>query len=116
MTPADEVPSPSPPPPSAEELRSELVRFARRLLELEDAGLLLSSPADLQTVLGELRRRLFAWEVRRTAELDAGTSSPGGVDSDQVVREAREARNALRRELGGDREDHPEGDDGETES
>jgi hypothetical protein len=98
MTPADPGPSFSP-PPTGEELRAELVRFARRLLELEEAGRLLDSPADLQTVLGELRRRLFAWEVRKSAELGSGPREPGTVDSDEVVREAREAEDALRREL-----------------
>jgi len=102
MTPPDALPTPSPPPPAAEELRAELVRFARRLLELEEAGRLLDSPADLQTVLGELRSRLFAWEVRRSAELGRGPRVPGSVDSGEVVREAREAQDALRRELDAD--------------
>lgn len=102
MTPPDAGPPASSPPPTAEELRAELMRFARRVLELEEAGRLLDSPADLQTVLGDLRRRLFAWEVRRSAELGPGPRAPGSVDSDEVVREAREAADALRRELDGD--------------
>jgi len=102
MTPPDALPPPSSPPPSAEELRAELVRFARRLLELEETGRLLDSPADLQTVLGELRSRLFAWEVRRTSDLGRDPRVPGSVDSSKVVREAREAADALRRELDAD--------------
>jgi uncharacterized alpha-E superfamily protein len=79
------------------------VRFARRLLELEETGRLLDSPADLQTVLGELRSRLFAWEVRRTSDLlGRDPRVPGSVDSSKVVREAREAADALRRELDAD--------------
>lgn len=110
MTPPDALPPSSSPPPSAEELRAELVRFARRLLELEEAGRLLDSPADLQTVLGELRSRLFAWEVRRAAELGRGPRVPGSVDSGEVVREAREAEEALRRALDAD----PDGPDPES--
>ncbi len=51
-------------PVDPESLRTDLVRFARGILERDAAGRLLDSPADLQTVLGELRRRLFAYEVR----------------------------------------------------
>jgi hypothetical protein len=76
-----------------EELRRELVHFARRILDLDARGRLLASPADLQTVMGELRRRLFEFEVRFAAELE-----PEG-DSEGVVREAREAEASLRRSL-----------------
>jgi hypothetical protein len=110
MTPDDRAFDPPPSPPSAEELRAELVRFARRVLRLEEEGRLLSSPADLQTVLGELRRRLFEWEVRRAAELGGQEGVPGAGDSEQVVREAQEAEEALRRDL--DRSEGPDGADG----
>jgi len=110
MNPDDRAFDPPPSPPSEEELRAELVRFARRVLRLEEEGRLLSSPADLQTVLGELRRRLFEWEVRRAAELGGQQGVPGVGDSEQVVREAQEAEEALRRDL--DRSDGPDGPDG----
>jgi hypothetical protein len=98
-----------PPPPSEEELRAELLRFARGILRLEEEGRLLASPADLQTVLGELRRRLFEWEVRRAAELGGAATGAAGGSSDQVVREALEAEDAFRRNLDGqDGRDEPD--------
>ncbi|CAN5736912.1 hypothetical protein BH23GEM11_BH23GEM11_15730 [soil metagenome] len=82
MSPDDRAFDPPPPPPSEEELRAELVRFSRRVLRLEEEGRLLQSPADLQTVLGELRRRLFEWEVRKAAELRGpGSGSDPGYDA-----------------------------------
>jgi hypothetical protein len=107
MNPDDRAFDPPPSPPSEEELRAELVRFARRVLRLEEEGRLLSSPADLQTVLGELRRRLFEWEVRRAAELGGQEGISGVGTSEQVVREAQEAEEALRRDLDGP--DRPDG-------
>ncbi len=98
--------------PSADELRGELVRFARRVLALEAEGRLLDSPADLQTVLGELRRRLFAWEIRRATELREAREAAEErmAASDQVVRDAREAEEALRRLLEGAGPDAEEAD------
>lgn len=95
---------------NADELRADLVRFAHRILELEARGRLLASPADLQTVLGELRRRLFEYEVRFSGtRLPPGTA-PGSDDAARVVREAREAEAELLRSLGlaGDEEDGSE--------
>ncbi|TVP50016.1 MAG: hypothetical protein EA350_01125 [Gemmatimonadales bacterium] len=116
MSPDDRALDP-PPPPSEEELRAELLRFARKILRLEEEGRLLSSPADLQTVLGELRRRLFEWEVRRAAELGIMESRSRGSDSDQIVREAREAEEQLRRDLdAADDPDGPQGGEGPLES
>jgi hypothetical protein len=105
----DRASDPPTPPPSEDELRAELLRFARRILRLEDEGRLLASPADLQTVLGELRRRLFEWEVRRASELGGAASGAPGRSSDQVVREALEADEELRRKL--DRQGDPPPDD-----
>jgi len=45
-------------------LKGDLVAFARLLLRLEQEGALLESPADLQMILGELRRKIFAFEVK----------------------------------------------------
>jgi hypothetical protein len=101
-------PTPGPesgPEPSQEALlREALVRFARRILTMEEEGRLLASPGDLQVVLGELRRRLFEWEVRqatgiRDARREAGGAGGAGDDGDRVVAEAREAEEALRRLL-----------------
>ena len=49
---------------SAARLRGDLVAFARLLLRLDREGALLESPAELQRLLGELRRKIFAFEVR----------------------------------------------------
>jgi len=59
-------------------LRGDLVAFARLLLRLERDGVLLKSPADLQRLLGELRRKIFAFEVRgpRLPLSSGGASKP----------------------------------------
>ncbi len=117
---------------SADRLREELVTFARLLLRLERDGTLLSSPADLQRLLGDLRRKLFAWEVRGVRLLPPGedtrtepgpdeTSRSGSTDEEgndaglraslRVVREALRREQEMIREWEGltdDRED--EGD------
>lgn len=49
---------------SGEELRADLLRFSELIHRLEAEGTLLRSAAELQTVLGHLRQKLFAWEVR----------------------------------------------------
>lgn len=63
-----------------EALCTDLVRFARGILERDAAGRLLDSPADLQTVMGELRRRLFAYEVRFAAPPSDEGWRPEGED------------------------------------
>jgi hypothetical protein len=57
-------------------LRKDLVAFARSILQMEAEDRLLRSAADLQTVMGELRRRLFAWETRHAESLRPPASSP----------------------------------------
>lgn len=47
-------------------LRSEVARFARILQRMEEKGETLDRTADIMTLLGELRRMIFAWEVRCT--------------------------------------------------
>jgi hypothetical protein len=48
------------------QLRSEVARFARILQRMEERGEILDRTADIMTLLGELRRMVFAWEVRAT--------------------------------------------------
>jgi hypothetical protein len=92
------------------QLRADLVRFAELLLRLEAEGGLLVSPADLQKILGELRQKLFAWEIRCSRFLDP-VDPPGGgplhepaggegtlPDSLRVVREAIERQREVLRE------------------
>lgn len=106
-------------------LRTHLVRLARLILELERDGALLREAPRLQKVLGDLRQRLFAYEVRGTADLDATEApdadadrDPAGDDRDsaveeslRIVREALEREEELRDELEGEPpEDHDDDD------
>jgi hypothetical protein len=49
---------------SGDRLRADLVRLAELILRMEREGTLLASPARIQRLLGTLRQKLFAWEVR----------------------------------------------------
>ena len=51
---------------SDERLRAELTRFARLITRMEEEGVLLDRTASIQRLLGELRRMVFAYEVRNT--------------------------------------------------
>jgi|GEM_PF-1517598 len=94
---------------SGEQLRADLLRFSELLQRLDGEGALLRSAAELQLVLGELRQKLFAWEVRAGLLPDEGEpvhpcppkeigrdegEDPAGTswleDSLRVVREALE--------------------------
>lgn len=103
-------------------LRTHLVRLARLILELDRDGSLLREAPRLQKVLGDLRQRLFAYEVRGTADLeatDAGDGDPESEDEDslveeslRIVQEALEREEELRDELG---DSHPEEEDDDDE-
>ena len=94
-----------------DELRSHLVRVAELILQLEQEGDLLREAPRLQKVLGDLRQRLFAYEVRCAADLgdddpaDGGAErppedeDPGLRESLRIVREAMERQEELRDEL-----------------
>ena len=91
---------------SPERLRSDLVGFARFVLRLEEEGRILHSAAQLQKLLGELRQKLFAYEIRSShLNLEPPRSRSGDVasaaregDADPVVRDSlRVVREALRR-------------------
>jgi len=86
-------------------LRYEIQRFARILQRMEEKDEVLERTADILTLLGELRRMVFAWEVRctfRGREPDASEAAgrdarstpevgPGdelASDSERIVREA----------------------------
>lgn len=98
-----------------EEVRRQMVRVARLILRMEEEGRLLREAPRLQKLLGDLRQRLFAYEVRCTAELgtpdaraEDGRTEPEEVDdpllseSLRVVQEALERQQELTEELGGD--------------
>ena len=86
-------------------LRFEVQRFARILQRMEEKNEVLDRTADILTLLGELRRMVFAWEVRSTyreedpsetvseemgGDSDAGSPTAAESDSERIVREARE--------------------------
>lgn len=72
---------------SGEQLRADLIRFSQLLQRLDGEGVLLRSAAELQVVLGQLRQKLFAWEVRASLLPDEGEvirpSPPENVGSDE---------------------------------
>lgn len=97
---------------SARELQNQLARFARMVLRLENEGTLLERLPDLMQFLGELRRMVFAYEVRGTHHGDKKVDSPlrgtgaaeEGADpalreSLRVVEEALERTRELQEEL-----------------
>jgi len=98
-----------------EEVRQQLVRVARLILRMNDEGRLLREAPRLQKLLGDLRQRLFAYEVRCTADLGS-TEGAGEHEASQaeeevddpvlseslrVVREALERQRELTEELEG---------------
>ena len=96
-----------------ERLRADLKRFAELILRLEEEDGLLTSPADLLSIIGELRQKLFAYEVRCSHLLGSGKSSSSTPEpstegpeastdaeseSGRIVREARERHDEMIRE------------------
>ncbi len=77
---------------AARELRLELRRLADTILDLEARGQLLTEAAALLKQLGEVRSRVFAWEVRlarpRPDPAPASPPSPDTLESGRVVDEA----------------------------
>lgn len=92
---------------SPDDLRADLVRFAQLILELDEHGALLPSVAEVQRILGDLRQKLFAYEVRCTAKLPdpeerrgaAARDEGSGGEADPLVQESlRVVREALERQ------------------
>lgn len=91
---------------SPERLRADLVGFARFVIRLEDEDRILASAAQLQRLLGELRQKLFAYEIRSShLSLDPPRRPSGdnehshaAEELDPVMRNSlRVVREALRR-------------------
>ena len=89
-------------------LRSEILRFARLLLKMEEDGVLLDKTPSVLRMLGELRQMLFAHEVRHTRKLLPSQKpnqtpdqplDPGLDDSRRVVEEALRREKELQEEL-----------------
>lgn len=97
---------------SEEQLREELVSFARLILLLDRKDALLDRSASVLRLLGDLRRMVFAWEVRATdREGPPRPRRPGARGAERpetdegslrIVREALEREQELLRELGGE--------------
>jgi hypothetical protein len=90
-----------------EQLRADLVRFARLLLRLDDEGRLLRAVPHVQSLMGDLRQKLFAFEVRGTNALprtdapdsDDPSLASDGSEEDLRLRESlRIVREALARQ------------------
>ena len=93
-----------------EELRERLVKFARLVLKLEERDELLARSPAVMKLIGELRRMLFAYEVRCTKrlappdelsdeELAAAETEGADDESLRIVREALEREEELQNEL-----------------
>jgi hypothetical protein len=100
---------PTPEDITDERLREELVSFAQLILLLERKEALLDRSASVLRLLGDLRRMVFAWEVRVTNRdgppMPRRPGSAGPIDEDaseRVVREALRREQELLEELGGD--------------
>ncbi|MGD2067352.1 MAG: hypothetical protein PVI57_01605 [Gemmatimonadota bacterium] len=95
-----------------EQLRKRLARFARLVLKLEERGDLLERSPAIMKLMGELRRMLFAYEVRCTGNLlprkgeeeadapaEMEDTDPSIEDSARIVQEALERERELQDEL-----------------
>ncbi len=88
-----------------ERLSAELRRFARLVSRWDEQGVLLDETPSLQQFLGELRRMLFAYEVRCTRKLeppmaaDPGATQPDPDQSSRIVTEALDLERQLHQEL-----------------
>jgi len=82
-----------------EHLSNALVRFAQAVLKLEDEGTLLERGPELQKMMGDLRRMLFAYEVRSTADWEFEVEDGDAVEADPVIAESlRIVQEAVERE------------------
>lgn len=100
-------------------LREELVSFARLILLLERKDALVDRSASVLRLLGDLRRMVFAWEVRATDHRGPPRARrpgalPARADEDasaRIVREAVERGRELLNELEGESvDDDTQGD------
>lgn len=94
-----------------DQLRERLVRIARLVLKLDENDVLLARTPELLKLFGELRRMLFAYEVRcapGAEEGEEGSSTDDDRDDDgditqsaeiveEAIRRQRELQDELRR-------------------
>lgn len=106
-------------------LKGDLTAFARLILRLEKDDRLLEAAPEVQRLLGDLRQKLFAYEVRAARHLErekgegrdaddsegADEVDPSVRESLRVVREALERERDALEEWGGSGDDGPHSDD-----
>lgn len=84
-------------PGSPDALRADLRHFAQLVLRLEQDGVLLDATPQLLKLLGDLRAKLFAYEIRSAGRFRRDDRQRIADDSERIVREALErARDAER--------------------
>lgn len=81
---------------SPERLRADLRRFAQLILRLDEEGRLLEGSPRVMKMMGDLRSKLFAWEVRGARDLgpDEPETEPRSEAErivDEAIRRSREA-------------------------
>jgi len=75
-----------------EKLRQSLLRLARLIRKLDQQGRLLESSPELMRLMGNLRSKLFDYEVRHTGRLLPEVSEPPEVmEAQRIVEEAARA-------------------------
>lgn len=71
------------------ELRQQLIDLARAIIELEEQGDLLEATPELIKVMGDLRSKLFEYEVRFTGRLFGDEDDlPEVLEAQRIVDEA----------------------------
>lgn len=83
---------------SPDALRADLRHFAQLVLRLERDGRLLEATPQLLKLLGDLRAKLFAYEVRCAATFRQDASRPEITESERIVRDALERAREAERE------------------
>lgn len=95
-----------------EQLRERLVRIARLILKMDETDVLLARTPELLKLFGELRRMLFAYEVRcapdtegddedtcseRSGNADDAGAAPSAEIVEEAIRREQELQDELRR-------------------
>lgn len=97
-----------------ERLRQDLLRLARLIGKLDEQGRLLESSPDLMRLMGNLRAKLFEYEVRHTGRLlPQPEDPPEVVEAQRIIEEA--ARALEEAEEGWRRPWSPEADEDEDD-
>lgn len=93
-----------------EQLRRSLLRLARLIRKLDQEGRLLESTPDLIRQMGNLRSKLFDYEVRHTRRLLPQPADPPEVmEAQRIIEEAARALEEAEQRWG--RPWSPEGED-----